>query len=158
MTASSMGPPVFKNENHRDRAALPTGMTGLVRKSVDTLEQGFFSSQEPFSSFSSSPEPRSGVEKQRARQVSPPSGAPSGPVSSTERGVCRMQESSARSRTAEWREAPAPENDRGRDFTRGVSFGEAQGLSRGDIRSEAEDAGSFGAVSGAFVAGFIQPL
>ena len=64
-----------------------------------------------------------------------------------------MQESSARSRTSEWREAPAPENDRGRDFTRGVSFGEAQGPSHGDIRSEAEDEGSFGAVSGAFVAG-----
>ncbi len=64
-----------------------------------------------------------------------------------------MQESSARSRTAEWRQAPAPENDRFRDFSRGVSLAEAQGPSHGDIRSEAEDAGSFGAVSGAFVAG-----
>ena len=64
----------------------------------------------------------------------------------------KRQESSARSRTAECRQAPATENDRGRDFSRGVSFGEAQGLSRGDIRSEAEDAGSFGAASGAAVA------
>ncbi len=51
---------------------------------------------------------------------------PSGPVRLTERENFQRQESSARSRSGEWRQDPAPENDRSRESSRGVSLGEGE--------------------------------